>query len=184
MFEWWNHWPVTQVASSGISAVAPDRASHSSLSHLLWEPTAKSSNSITKIMLAGMTTEAATGLLPLARSWLSAPEAMVDGAGFASQGYDEGQRAFVFTRVTPPAAGSLHVLLHASTDQPLVNPAFVVKNWGREAPKFTVEGRPVDRGATLRYGFVSHPEGDDLVIWMQLTSVVPVRLEVGSLSHG
>jgi hypothetical protein len=117
MFEWWNHWPVTQVASSGISAYAPDRASHSSLSHLLWDASAQTPDSITKIMLAGMTTKSATELLPLAKSWLSPPQLTVNGAGFSSEGYDPSQRAFQFTR-TSMGSATVQIHLQASADSP------------------------------------------------------------------
>ena len=183
MFEWWNHWPVTQVASSGISAVAPDRASHSSLSHLVWEPCAKTSNSVTKIMLAGMTTATATDLLPLAKSWLAAPTITVDGINCSSQGYDESQRAFVLSRTTPRAAGTLRIRLDASAESPLVNPAFVIRNWGDGTPSLTIDGHPVNHGSSFRHGFVPQLEGNDLIIWLELTSVKPVHLEIGDLNH-
>ncbi len=38
MFEWWDHWPVAQISNSFRLAVAPDRPSHSSLSHIYWDP--------------------------------------------------------------------------------------------------------------------------------------------------
>jgi hypothetical protein len=178
MFEWWNHWPVTQVASSGISAYAADRASHSSLSHLLWAPYATTSNSITKIMLAGMTTQSAPDLLPLAKSWLSAPPISIDGTGFTSEGYDQSQRAYVVTRTAPGSTSSLRISLPASSDSPLKNPAFVFKQWGDAAPSVKVNGQAVARGAAFRYGFVPHLEGDDLAIWLQLDSVSPVQIVI------
>src|SRR6266853_4920537 len=104
MFEWWNHWPVAQVRSSGISAVAPDRPSHSSLSHIYWDPYTRTGNTMTKILLHGLTTKSAAQLVPLAKSWLSAPSIEVSGVGFQSQGYDQTQRAFVITRQTATSA--------------------------------------------------------------------------------
>ena len=183
MFEWWNHWPVTQVASSGISAVAPDRASHSSLSHLVWDPSAKTPNSITKIMLAGLTTKSVVELLPLAKSWLAAPGINVDGAGCSTQGYDESQRAFVLARITTPAVGTARILINASPENPLINPAFVIKNWGNSAPSLTIDGQAVNRGPTFRYGLVPQLGGNDLVMWLELTSVKPVHIEVADLTH-
>ncbi len=38
-FECWNHWPVAQIPSSGRPCLAPDRPSHSSLSHIYGMPT-------------------------------------------------------------------------------------------------------------------------------------------------
>src|SRR5207249_4122702 len=95
-----------------ISAVAPDRPSHSSLSHILWDPYAKTDNTMTKILLHGLTTTSATELVPLAKSWLSAPTIEVGGAGFQNQGYDQTQRAFVIIRQT--TAMALCLLLRAA----------------------------------------------------------------------
>jgi hypothetical protein len=180
MFEWWNHWPVAQVRSSGISAVTPDRPSSSSLSHLYWDPYAQTANSMTKILLHGLTTKSAVELVPLARSWLSPPSAEISGPGFESKGYDPTQRAFVIVRQSGSSASHLRLLLKASSESPLVNPAFVVKNWGDAEPKLTIDGQSVARGATFRYGFVSHLEGKDLVVWLATESTKPTRLEVAT----
>ena len=83
MFEWWNHWPVAQVKSSGISAVAADRPSHSSLSHIEGQPYERTPTSVTKIMLDGLTNRPAAELAVLARSWASPPAMVVEGSGFA-----------------------------------------------------------------------------------------------------
>jgi hypothetical protein len=177
MFEWWNHWPVAQVRSSGISAVAPDRASSSSLSHIYWDPYAQTDNSMTKILLHGLTTKSAAELLPLAKSWLSPPGVEFTGPGFQSQGYDPTQRAFIVVRESGSPASQLRFLLKASTESPLMNPAFVIKNWGDAEPKLSIDGKPVARGANFRYGFVSHLEGNDLIVWLGLESTKPTKVE-------
>jgi len=177
MFEWWNHWPVAQVRSSGISAVAPDRPSHSSLSHIIWDPYTKTDNTMTKILLHGLTTKSAAQLVPLAKSWLSAPSIEVSGVGFQSQGYDQTQRAFVVTRQTATSAPQLRILLQASSESPLINPAFVIRNWGDADLKFRIDRKLVARGADFRYGFVPTLEGRDLVVWLKLDSERPTRLE-------
>jgi hypothetical protein len=180
MFEWWNHWPVEQVRSSGISAVAPDRPSHSSLSHIYWDPYAQTGNSMTKILLHGLTTKSAAGLVPLAKSWLSPPGIALSGAGFQSQGYDQTQRAFVIVCRTTATARQLQLSLQASSDSPLLNPAFVVKNWGDAEPKVRIEGKAVPRSSSFRYGFVPTLEGTDLVVWLQMESAQPTRVEIAT----
>jgi hypothetical protein len=181
MFEWWNHWPVAQVRSSGISAVAPDRASSSSLSHIYWDPYAQTDHSMTKILLHGMTTKSAAELVPLAKSWLSPPAIELSGSGFASDGYDPTQRAFVIDRQSDRQSGSpaskLQFALKASSELPLMNPAFVIKNWGDAEPKLTIDGKPVLRGAKFRYGFVPHLEGNDLIVWLAMESTQPTKVE-------
>jgi hypothetical protein len=180
MFEWWNHWPVAQVRSSGISAVAPDRPSHSSLSHILWDPYATTENSMTKILLHGLTTKSAADLVPLAKSWLSAPGIEVSGEGFESHGYDQTQRAFVIVRQNAATAPQLRLSLQASSESPLLNPAFQIKNWGDREPKLRLDGKPAARGANVRYGFVPTLEGTDLVVWLRMEATKPTRVEIAA----
>jgi hypothetical protein len=178
MFEWWNHWPVAQVRSSGISAVAPDRASHSSLSHIYWDPYAQTANSMTKILLHGMTTKSGTDLIPLAKSWLSPPALELGGAGFESEGYDPTQRAFVVVRRSDSTRAKLQILLRANSDSPLIHPAFVVRNWGDSEPKLFIDGKLTPRGTQSRYGFVPHIEGTDLIVWLAIESANKTIIEL------
>jgi len=180
MFEWWNHWPVAQVRSSGISAVAADRPSHSSLSHIYWEPYAQTNDSMTKILLHGLTTKSAAELVPLAKSWLSSPAAELVGPGYQRPIYDPTQRAFVVVREAGSSVSQLRLLLKASPDSPLENPAFVIKNWGDAEPRLSVNGKSRLRGATFRYGFVPHLEGCDLVVWLVLESTAPTNIELAA----
>jgi hypothetical protein len=129
-------------------------------------------------MLAGMTTQSALDLLPLAKSWLHAPPLALAGSGFTSQGYDPSQRAYLLTRDAPTAPAILQMTLQASNDSPLQNPAFVIKQWGDDAPTIKINGQSQTRGPAFRYGIVSRLEGDDLVIWLRMTAVTPVRISV------
>jgi len=177
MFEWWNHWPVAQVRSSGISAVAPDRPSHSSLSHLYWEPYAQTDQTMTKIMLHGLTTKSAAELVPLAKSWLHAPEAELSDQGFRSEGYDPTQRAFIIVRQNGSDATRFRYQLQASADSPVINPAFVIKNWGERQARVSVNGKPISRGEAFRYGLVPTLEGTDLIVWLQTEAEKPITVE-------
>jgi hypothetical protein len=132
---------------------------------------------MTKILLHGLTTKSVAELVPLAKSWLSPPPAEIGGTGFESQGYDQTQRAFVIVRESGSVSSQFQFLLKASSESPLVNPAFVVKNWGDAQPKLSIDGKAVARGANFRYGFVSHLEGSDLVVWLAMESTKPTRVE-------
>ena len=65
MYPWWNHWPAATFPSDGRYAMAADRPSHSSLTHLLWKPSQQGHHWMRKIMLAGLTDQPAEKLLPL-----------------------------------------------------------------------------------------------------------------------
>ena len=175
-FGCWNHWPITQIPSSGRYCVATDRASHSSLSHIFWDTYETNENSITKILMDGLTTKSAAELSPLARSWLFAPTVDVVGDGYQSEGYDAAQRAFVLVRRKSDKPAALELTLHASDASPIVNPAVVIKNWGDAAAQLKVDGKPTSWGKDFRAGYVKHLDGTDLVVWIRQTSTTPVQI--------
>ncbi|HEY2469537.1 MAG TPA: LamG domain-containing protein [Terracidiphilus sp.] len=180
IFEWWNHWPVAQVRSSGISAVAPDRPSHSSLSHIEGQPYQQTANSITKIMLDGLTDKPPAELASLGRSWTSPPKVVVTSGNFQSSGYDPGQRAFVLEREGDLSPQSLSLRLEANEQAPLVNPAFVLNGWADRIPRLKLNGKPQPWGADARYGIVSTLNGGKLVVWLQFTAQSITTLEIES----
>jgi len=168
-FPWWNHWPVAQIASDGRDATAPDRVAHSSLSNVVvWEDYEVTENTRVRLMMHGLTEKHPTELASLARSWLRAPKLFNRSRGFSNKGYDQAQRAYVLECHNPDEKGRIKFELPASNEQPLVNPAFVVKNWGNDDIKLQVNRQPLERGKALRYGHVRTPTGADLIIWIEL----------------
>ena len=101
----------------------------------------------------------------------------VSGAGFQSQGYDQTQRAFVIVRKNAATAPRLHLSLQASSESPLVNPGFVIKNWGDAQPKLRLDGKLFARGPDFRYGFVPTLEGSDLIVWLRMESTKPISVD-------
>jgi Concanavalin A-like lectin/glucanases superfamily len=177
-FECWNHWPVAQIASSGRPCVADDRASHTSLSHLHWKVYSKSENTETKILMDGLTTKSAAGLLPLAKSWLSPPQMQVKAADYDSDGYDPTQRAYVLTRTKSRNPATLQLTLDGSEQSPVLDPAFVIKDWGDGGAQLKIDGRSTALGKTFRLGHIRRLESTDLVIWLQKESTVPFNIEL------
>jgi hypothetical protein len=91
-FEWWNHWPVAQIPSSGRSALAADRAgAHLGVSYIYWPIYERNEQRISKILLTGLTRSSATELAPIAASWRN-PARLELGDGTAVS-YDAAQRA-------------------------------------------------------------------------------------------
>ena len=169
-FEWWNHWPVGQINSSGRPALAPDRASHTSLSHIYWQSAEATENSVTRLLLDGLTTKPAVELALLAKSWLQAP--LIDATGLQSEGYQRAERAYLLSRLTNANAAA-EITLRGTPESPVVNPAIVVRNWNAANPRVMVNGT-----ATGRIGQVSRLEGTDLVIWLETTSTQPVKIRI------
>lgn len=174
----WNHWPVSQIASSDRPCVAPDRASHSSLSHLHWKLYAETPDTETKILMDGLTTKSIAELLPLARSWLSPPALHIDDGDFRSDGYDPAQRAYVLTRTQPSPAAPLKITLAASASSPLVNPAILIENWGDDGAHLKIGGRSVAWGSDCRVGHIRHLDRTDLIVWIDRESTLPLQVEL------
>jgi hypothetical protein len=167
-FPCWNHWPVAQLPNDGRKAIVSDKPSHFSLSTSrgVIRRNAEGSESV---YLYGMTDQPINSLVPLARSWNSAPAARLAGSGFEGGAYDKNQRTYVFTAKSP-TAGPLEFSLEATPDAPIHNPAFVVKNWGNRTAALTIEGKEIPRGKDFRFGHNKILDGTDLVVWVNTKS--------------
>jgi hypothetical protein len=177
-FECWNHWPLAQIVSSGRPCLAADRPSHSSLSHIFWDPYETADRMQSKILMTGLTAKPIASLLPIAKSWITPAGLEVAGQDFRSDGFDPAQRAFVLSRTGGVGKSSLQLTLHATEDQPLVNPAFVVKNWGDEKPRLFLDGNQTPWGDDFRYGLIRGMEGTNLVVWMRRQTTRPLMLSI------
>ncbi len=186
IFNFWDHWPVSQDASDGRTATSAERPSHSSLGHIglpgmadmEWKPYKAEGIKRTKIMLHGMTDQAAEDLVPLAKSWLYAPELVVDNEGYSNEGYDPTEAAYVLRLDAADQAAPLNFEIQASQDSPLMNPAFVIKNWGSKEVELSINGKAVERGSDFRYGKITRINGTDLVVWIQQESTEPVSISL------
>jgi hypothetical protein len=63
----------------------------------------------------------------------------------------------------------------------LLNPAIIVRNWGRQEAEIKINGENIPKGKNFRQGIVSRPGGDDLVIWLKLES--EKRTEISILTR-
>lgn len=170
-FEWWNHWPVAQIRSSGRPALTSDRPSHSSLSHVKWPIAEKDDKRIVKLLMSGLTTQSAAELAPKARSWLNAPAARADGGAVAT--FDRAERAY---RVSGAAGGApIRIEIAASAERPLINPAFVVDGWTGNA-SVTVSGTAGSTPVIPQLGYVDRLDGRRLVAYLPMTAQGPVTI--------
>jgi hypothetical protein len=178
---WWNHWPTAQINSSGRNASFPDRASHSSISHLFWNISNLENGKMPfmeKNLLEGMTNQGAVSQLELAKSWLSAP-AVSQVSGGASHGYDPSQRAYVFAKTDQ----KLQFVIDASEVQPIHNLCFVTKAWpGRaSAAKLAVNNVAQSPGPDFRQGVTIDTDGSyTLIVWLRLSARSPERFEIST----
>ncbi|OEO32886.1 hypothetical protein VW23_009315 [Devosia insulae DS-56] len=164
-FPWWNHWPTSDIPSDGRRAVAADRASHSSvLTGSEWADYQVTPTSRQRLMLHGMTGQKAEELVPLAAAWLSPPT-----ASGAEVSFDPAEKAYVLD-----AAANVTFSLAASDEQPILNPAFILRGC-KGSVEVTVDGRPLPSGAGLRQGWRHSAERSDLVLWIELTATEPTQ---------
>jgi len=171
VFPSWNHWPVAQMPSDGRYASFSDRTAHSSLSHLGLPTYAAEEGGNTpyqqKILLEGMLNQEPVDLVPLAKSWINAPE-VINLDGCTSTGFDRAERAFMVNSVEEDFTLSVA----ASEDSPLFNPCFVITNWAQNSPaSLAVDGVAMTSGKDVRQGVVRDTDGSwKLVVWFKLQS--------------
>jgi len=181
-FPWWNHWPVSQVPNDGRRTGVPDRPAHSSLAQGIEDsPIVKhdaQKKTYTAVSLYGMGTKSAKELVPLARSWNRPAELKLGGQGFCSQGYDKYQRAYVLKCEKKNSPVPLELVLAASADSPVVNAAFVIKDWGEAGAALKVNGKRVKRGADFRFGHHHRLDGSDLIVWVKRESTEPLTISL------
>lgn len=175
-YGWWNHWPVSQIAGDGRWVTVPDRPGHFNLTTFVqWNDLSKTDRTRTRIMLQGMTNEAASDLLPLAKSWLHAPELIVSAQGFEGGSYDAAERAYTLKKTTNNDV-PLELVLNGTEESPIINPAFIIKNWGGQQATLTVDGVNWMPGENFRQGIRKSMEGDDLIVWLRLNSQSPITI--------
>lgn len=176
VFPTWNHWPVAQMPSDGRYASFPDRTAHSSLTHVPPTVYREEDSFQERLLMEGMTDKGALELVPLARSWLRAADLTVS-SGCSSDGFDPSQRAYpVVAR-----ASDLAFTVAASEESPLVNPCFVIRNWGSQArAAVKVNGKIRARGPDTREGTIRDTDGTyTKILWLQMTARSPVNISVG-----
>jgi len=176
VFPSWNHWPTAQANSSGRNASFPDRAAHSSLTHLYWPLSGRQQGDapyLEKTLMEGMTDQSAVSLVSLAKSWLAAP-ALETISDCRTLGYDASQRAYMLC-ATGASPGFRIV---ASAQHPIVNLCFVVKNWNCEdTARLQIDSKTEPAGPAFRQGIVRDPNGRPaLVVWLQRQGAEPVTL--------
>lgn len=170
--EIWRDWPATG---------AEKRPGCRFLNNIQWKPSAEDRTSKSWIMLVGLTGGGEKEITATAKSWLSAPNLAVAGEAFSFIGYDAGEKAYKITCIEPGSPSALKLTIQAGPERPVVNPAFVIKGWGKADLSVAINGEPGKRGGDFRYGFRKTDTGCDLIVWIELTAVEPTSVEIAPL---
>ena len=185
-FRWRDHWPTTLEPVTGRNA-SGEQAAHGSFFHIGDIPVYQRGKQwISKILLHGMTEKHIADMVPLAKSWLYPAELKLESSNFTSEGFDKAQRAYVLTCKKSAKPSKLEFQLAASEDRPVVNPAFVVKNWPASEPELNppyawrvkINGKKVSPGKDFRAGYEQTLRASDLIIWLRAESVKPMRISL------
>lgn len=172
-FSCWNHWPVALFPSDDRNTLWPDRPS-SACAGNLW-PVRHNVGAYQQqvVNLYGLTTNSASGLAPLARSWLQAP-AITAVADCQGTTFVTAERAYHLTATGDAPS----VRIAASAESPLVNLCLVVKEWTNpaDAPaRLLIDGVEQPAGANFRQGIVRNTNGNPmLVVWLRHQATAPV----------
>lgn len=179
VFPSWNHWPTAQVNSSGRNASFPDRAAHSSISHLFWPFSSEQRGKVSfqeKILMEGMTDQPATSLTSLARSWLNAP-AVTGLSGGTGGTYHQPRRAYRFAWGEAP----LRFQIAASDSSPIHNLCFEITNWKSRTARAALKVNGVTQapGRKFRQGAKIDSDGSyTLIVWVGASAAAPQSFEI------
>ncbi|TMU54616.1 LamG domain-containing protein [Flagellimonas algicola] len=177
VFPWWNHWPVATRPTDGRFAMVADRGSHASLSHYFWNAYKTTDRSMTKIMLCGMTDQNIETVVKQNKSW-SNPAAISLGDNASKAYYKPEEKAY--TIALDDQVPSLAITLDASKESPVLNPAFVVENWGqRNLSSIEVNGEALN-AKDGRYGFKNSLNSVDLIVWVKAESDAPITIDIAA----
>jgi hypothetical protein len=174
VFPWWNHWPTAQKPTDGRWAMADDKPAHGSLSHWFWDEYKVTEKSMTKLMLTGFTNKKIEELAPLGRSWYSPPEVSTNSA--IGVVYNQAERCFDISM--KDKKDELSFEIKASEASPVLNPAFVIRDWGNSDITLEINGKPVSRGKDFRVGHRQKLDGRDLVSWLRFESTETVKVKI------
>jgi hypothetical protein len=164
-FHWWNHWPVSQITSDGRGARAADRLAHSSL---LW------GNPSGDFLLYGITNKKPAQLISLAKSWNNPPE-LANMNGIKSYTYIQEERAYYIQA----GLSEISFTVNASMESPLLNPAFIIKNWNDAEVSLKIDGKEISAGKQFRYGMNYDTSGKKyMIIWVELEKDNPIGVTI------
>ena len=130
--------------------------------------------------MEGMLKVKPVDLVPLARSWLTPPELEVTSADITTTGYEQAERAYKFICEDPDQLNQLDFRITASEEHPIVNPAFVIKNWGNRGVSLAIDGNTIKRGKDFKFGHHRTAEGYDLIVWVRKEANEPVSFTLSA----
>ena len=169
-----NHFPVGQARCDGRTSKMSDRPSHTD-SYPISDPVVHQ-NEDREFWngLYGMTEMSITELVSFGRSWAYAPALTLIGTGFTLKGYDKSQRCYQIENAGQKNSKA-EFTIQGTKDSPIINPAIFVKNWNSNGARILINGKETKN---FRLGINHELEGDDLVLYIPLNEITPVKISI------
>jgi hypothetical protein len=169
-----NHFPVGQARCDGRTTRMSDRPSHTDSFPISDPVIHQNEDRESWNGLYGMTQMSMTDLVSFGRSWAYAPELSLTGTDFTSKGYDKSERCYQIAN-SGQKAGKVECTIQGSKDSPIINPAIFVKNWNSNGAKVLINGK---ESKICRVGINHELEGDDLILYIPINEVAPIRITI------
>ena len=170
----YNHFPVGQARCDGRPNKMTDRPSHITSSPISDPVIHESGSRQYWNALYGMNNMNMTELVSFGRSWSYPAQMSISGVNFKSSGYNTSQRSYQIEN-TKNTSGQSEVVLKGSKDSPIINPAFLVKNWNSNGAKILINEK---ESRNYRVGINHELKGDDLVLFIFISEVIPVKITI------
>ncbi len=169
-----NHFPVGQARCDGRTSTTSDRPSHCG-SFPISEPVIHEKGDREFWNgLYGINAMDIKEVVKLGRSWAYAPEIIVKEGQTVSYGFDRSERCYQLENKNPKAP-KVEFDVRGSKENPICNPAFVIKNWTAKNARVLVNGEEVK---DARVGIKHELEGDDLLVFLFLVKDEPVVISI------
>ena len=165
----------------------PEKGYSSAFGHIVnyWHYR-RTDNTLEQIYLQGMTNAAdpVKDVVSLAWSWIAAPRLQMEGLkmSYTVITYDPAQRAYIVPR-EGRGPRKLEFTLEEDEDMGefgapmwIINPALIVKDWGKAPVALEIDGKPIKQGKDFRVGYEDTEDGTNLVIWLKLKSKKSIPL--------
>ena len=76
------------------------------------------------------------------------------------------------------SSGTLRMVLNATGDSPLFNAAILIRNWGDDKARMSIDGKPVAWGRAFPAAVVHRLNRTELLIWIEKQSTSPVQVTI------
>lgn len=169
-----NHFPVGQARCDGRTSTTSDRPSHCGSFPISYPVIHEKDDRYYWNGLYGINDMEMNEVVALGKSWAHAPEISMKGDDFISNGFDLSERCYQLENKVSKA-GKLELTLKGSKENPVRNPAFVIKNWNARGAAVLVDGKTAQDART---GINHELEGDNLVVFLFLEKNEAVNITI------